>query len=173
MSYTDYKKRWIFKNGDAYYIPQSKSYKEILKGGLSISELTYKELMEENYLLEENTPVKELEQPPTTQVRRMLPSEETLDITLDIESPMPRRKGKKVPKLQSNRNRKKPHQRWTRLRYQYESNNYDWFEINPSNLKDHEFYYETWCGEWYMWNDIYGCFMLYHLMLDDLMLNYV
>jgi len=163
MSYTDYKKRWIFKNGDAYYISQSKSYKEILKGGLSISELNY------NYFSEGDLSIKQLERPSTTQVRWMLPSEETLD----IESPIPRRKEKKNPKLQSNRNRKKPHQRWTRLRYQYESNNYDWFEINPSNLKDHEFYYDTWCGEWYMWNDIYGCFMLYHLMLDDLMLNYV
>jgi hypothetical protein len=109
MSYTDYKQRWIFKDGEAYYIPQSKSYAETLKGGLSISELT------ENYLLEENPPVKELERPSSTQVRWMLPSENTLD----IESPTPRRKGKKDPKLRSDRNRKKPHQRWTRLRFQF------------------------------------------------------
>jgi hypothetical protein len=41
MSYTDYKQRWEFKDGEAYYIPQSKSYAEMLKGGLSISQLTH------------------------------------------------------------------------------------------------------------------------------------
>ena len=109
MSYTDYKQRWIFKDGEAYYIPQSRSYLETLKGGLSISELTH------NYLLEENTPVKQLERPSSTQVRWMLPSEENLD----IEDPTPRRKGKKDRKLRSDRNRKKHHQRWTRLRFQF------------------------------------------------------
>lgn len=109
MSYTDYKQRWIFKDGDAYYIPQSRSYLETLKGGLSISELTY------NYLLEGDPSVKELERPSSTQVKWMIPSENTLD----IESPTPRRKGKKDPKLRSDRNRKKPHQQQTRLRIQF------------------------------------------------------
>ena len=109
MSYTDYKQRWIFKNGEAYYIPQSKSYAETLKGGLSISELTH------NYLSEGNQSVKQLERPSSVQVRLMLPSAENID----IEDPTPRRKEKKNPKLQSYRNRKKPHQRWTRLRFQF------------------------------------------------------
>jgi len=109
MSYTDYKQRWEFKDGEAYYIPQSKSYAETLKGGLSISQLTH------NYLSEGNQSVKQLERPSRTQVRWMLPSEDTLD----IENPTPRRKGKKDPKLQSYRNRKKPHQHWTRLRFQF------------------------------------------------------
>ena len=109
MSYRDYNERWEFKNGDAYYIPQSKSYKEILKGGLPISELTH------NYLSEGNQSVKQLERPLSRQAKWTLPSEETLD----IESPIPRRKGKKDPKLQSYRNRKKPHQHWTRLRFQF------------------------------------------------------
>jgi len=109
MSYTDYKQRWIFKDGEAYYIPQSKSYAEKLKGGLSISELTY------NYFSEGDPSVKQLERPSHTQVRWMIPSENTLD----IESPIPRRKGKKDPKLRSDRNRKKPYQRWTRLRFQF------------------------------------------------------
>jgi hypothetical protein len=132
MSYTDYKQRWEFKNGEAYYIPQSKSYAEKLKRGLSISELT------KNHLLEGDPSVKELERPSSTQVRLMLPSEDTLD----IESPIPRRKEKKDPKLQSVRNRKKPHQRWTRLRFQFpllekeeeqEEINYDdWDKLFPN-----------------------------------------
>ena len=109
MSYTDYKQRWEFKDGEAYYIPQSKSYAETLKGGLSISQLTH------NYLSEGNQSVKQLERPSSVQVRLMLPSAENID----IEDPTPRRKEKKNPKLQSYRNRKKPHQRWTRLRFQF------------------------------------------------------
>ena len=143
MSYTDYKQRWIFKDGEAYYIPQSKSYAEILKGGLSISELTH------NYLSEGNQSVKELERSSRTHVRLILPSEENLD----TEDPIPRRKEKKNPKLQSYRNRKKPHQYWTRLRFQFpllekeeeqEEINYDdWDNLFPNyDYDDYDDYEE-------------------------------
>jgi hypothetical protein len=137
--YTDYKQRWIFKNGDAYYIPQSRSYLETLKGGLSISELTY------NYFSEGDLSVKELERAPSRQLRLMIPSEDTLD----IENPTLRRKGKKDPKVRSDRNRKKHHQRWTRLRFQFplleqeteqEEIDYDdWDDLYPFQYHDYNY----------------------------------
>jgi hypothetical protein len=78
----------------------------------------------------------------------MLPSAENLD----IEDPTPRRKGKKDPKLQSYRNRKKPHQHWTRLRFQFplleketdqEEIDYDdWDKLFPNYDYDDEDEYE-------------------------------